>query len=170
MREMIVRMGKGENRKLPEHWNEMYQTHVAEYKQMHKDFIHYNTQMERKACGCSQSEEKYFLSEVQTEKKIIQEFKIELVQLERNVAKLKENVQIKEQERDRIISDYQKALKEYETTVPEQRESQLIKLKKRLEGNRKIILDTKFTFNEINESCKVIKKRIAKSVKDIDRV
>ena len=45
MREMIVRMGKGENRKLPEHWNEMYQTHVAEYKQMHKDFIHYNAQM-----------------------------------------------------------------------------------------------------------------------------
>lgn len=101
---------------------------------------------------------------------IIQEYKTELVQLERNVAKLKESIQIKEQERDKIISDYQKALKEYETTAPEQRESQLIKLKKRLEGNRNIILDTKHTFNEIDESCKVIKRRIAKSVKDIDRV
>ena len=63
------------------------------------------------------------------------------------IFKLKRNVQDKEQERDRIISDYQKALKEYETTAPELRESQLIKLKNRLEANRKVILDTEHTFN-----------------------
>ena len=34
------------------------------------------------------------------------------------VSKLKKAVQEKEQERDKIISDYQKALKEYETTAP----------------------------------------------------
>lgn len=118
MREMIVRMGKGENRKLPDHWNEMYQAHVAEYKQMHKDFIHYNKQMERKACGCSEEEEKYFLTEVENEKKIIHEYQVELAEYGKIVSKLKKNVQEKEQERDKIISDYQKALKEYETTAP----------------------------------------------------
>ena len=129
---MILRMGKGENRKLPEHWNEMYQAHVNEYKQMLKDYIHYNTQMERKACGCSDEEEKYFLVEVNREKSIIQEYRSELEEIEKVLGKLKKGVQEKEQERDRIIGDYQKALKEYATTAPELRESQLIKLKKRL--------------------------------------
>ena len=46
----------------------------------------------------------------------------------------------------------------------------MIKLKKRLENNRKKILDSENTFNEIDQSCKIIKKRLAASVKDIDRV
>lgn len=32
------------------------------------------------------------------------------------------------------------------------------------------ILDTQKTFNEIDQSCKVIKKRLAATVKDLDRV
>lgn len=46
----------------------------------------------------------------------------------------------------------------------------MIKLKKRLENNRKKILDSENTFNEIDQSCKIIKRRLAASVKDIDRV
>jgi len=43
----------------------MYQTHVLEFKQMHKDYIHYNTQMERKACGCTEDQEKNYFIEVE---------------------------------------------------------------------------------------------------------
>lgn len=110
----------------------MYQVHVAEYKQMHKDFIHYNAQMERKACGCSEQEEAYFLTEVKREKQIIHEYQIELEDLEKVLLRLKKGLLEKEQERDKIISDYQKALKDYATTAPELRESQLIKLKRKL--------------------------------------
>lgn len=46
----------------------------------------------------------------------------------------------------------------------------MIKLQKRLENNRKKILDSENTFNEIDQSCKIIKRRLAASVKDIDRV
>jgi hypothetical protein len=93
-----------------------------------------------------------------------------LVQVDKVVLKLKQGVQEKEEERDRIISDYQKALREYETTAPELRESQLIKLKKKLEINRDQILDTRKNFIEIEQNCKVIKRRLAANVKDVDRV
>jgi hypothetical protein len=42
----------------------MYKEHLEEYKQMLKDYI-YNTQMERKACGCSEQEEKTLLQELE---------------------------------------------------------------------------------------------------------
>ena len=58
------------------------------------------------------------MTEVENEKKIIHEYQVELAEYGKIVSKLKKNVQEKEQERDKIISDYQKALKEYETTAP----------------------------------------------------
>lgn len=67
MRVMIIRMGKNEHRKMPEHWSEMYQTHRIEYKQMLKDYIHYNTQMEKKACGCTEEQEQSYKDEVDVE-------------------------------------------------------------------------------------------------------
>ena len=51
MQEMMLRLGKGE-RKMPEHWAEMYQDHLKELKQMMLDYIQ-NEHIERKACGCS---------------------------------------------------------------------------------------------------------------------
>jgi hypothetical protein len=79
-------------------------------------------------------------------------------------------VQEKEQERDRIINEYQKALKEYATTAPELRESQLIKLKRRLEINRGDLLATEEEFNQLDQQCKQIKKKLGASIKDLDRV
>ena len=167
---MILRMGKGENRKMPEHWTEMYEAHVNEYKQMHKDFIHYNTQMERKACGCSEEEEKHFQLEVEREQEIIRDYQKELVEMNTIVIRLKRALQEKEQERDSIIQEYQQALKEYETSAPELRESQLIKLKKKLEENRKSILNTELTFKIIDSECKQIKNKLTSSIKDLDQI
>ena len=132
---------------------------------MHKDFIHFYSQMERKACGCSEQEESYFLEEVQKEKGIISEYNKEIEELDRVTARLRKLVLDKEQERDKIINEYQKALKEYATTAPELRESQLIKLKRKLEDNRKDILSAEATFNDIDRECKVVKKKLATGIK-----
>lgn len=50
----------------------MYQAHVDEYKQMHRDFIsEYSTQKERKACGCTLEEEKQLKNDVEKENQLI---------------------------------------------------------------------------------------------------
>lgn len=50
------------------------------------------------------------------------------------------------------------------------RESHLIKLKKQLENNRNNILSAEEDFNAIDQRCKIVKARLAASVKNIDRV
>lgn len=61
-------------------------------------------------------------------------------------------------------------MKEYATSEPDIKETNLIKLKKRLEHNRDNILNVKDLFNKIDGECKAIKKTLAESVKDIDKV
>ena len=111
MREMMIKMGKNEHRKMPEHWSEMYQTHRLEYKQMHRDFIHYNAQMEKKACGCTEEQERNYKEEVDREKRVIAEQEEELRRVQLIIDRLAASIQDKEAERDRIIAEYQQALK-----------------------------------------------------------
>jgi predicted RNase H-like nuclease (RuvC/YqgF family) len=128
----------------------MYQTHKLEFIQMHKDFVFYNTQMERKACGCTEEQEKNYKYEVEKERKLIRDHEEELRKVQAIIDRLRVSIQEKEAERDRIIAEYQQALKEYATSAPVFRESQLIKLKKQLDHNRKNILDKEHDFNTID--------------------
>ena len=82
----------------------MYQTHVIEFKQMHKDFIHYNTQMERKACGCTEEQERHYKEEVERERTLIIEHSEELRRVQAIIDRLRLSIQEKELERDRIIA------------------------------------------------------------------
>jgi hypothetical protein len=88
--------------------------------------------------------------EVERERKLISDHEEELRQVLAIIDRLRVSIQEKEAERDRIIAEYQLALKEYATSAPVFRESQLIKLKKQLDRNRKDILDKEYDFNAID--------------------
>lgn len=142
MQEMMVR----ETRKMPENWNEMYKKHREELKNMYKDFIT-NTRKDSTACGCSEQEEKFMLAEVHKEKKTIANYQEQIDSTKRLIAKLRADISQKELEREKIIEEYQKALRGYTTSLPEPQESTLIKLKKKLETNRMNILQMKDRYN-----------------------
>lgn len=77
MRDMMIRMGHNENRKMSEHWNQIFKKHREEYKQMYVDYI-YNTRLEIKACGCTQQEEKLLKAEVEEERKLVVKYQLQI--------------------------------------------------------------------------------------------
>ncbi len=71
--------------------------------------------------------------ELQKEKNSLNDFIIIIKNLEIEVRNIRQQIYEKELEKEKIIANYQKALRDYEITVPIISESHLIKLKKDLE-------------------------------------
>ena len=129
----------------------------------------YNKGIEGKACGCNEQQEIQLLRELEDERNAIVQREKDIIRFTNLIGSLRLSIFEKEQEKAKIIADYQKALKDYQTSAPEFRESQLIALKRDLERNRNSILDLQHDYTDIDDKCNTVKRALSASLPDLNQ-
>lgn len=136
---LLLVLGKPEDRKSMELLNDEYRRHVEEYKRMLRTLIE-ATQEIKKACGCTEEYEQSLTREVRKTEEDIVTLHREITKLDQRIGEVEQEIAQNEREREDIIAEYKKSVNESEILGPEHVESELIKLKRRLEGSNRELL------------------------------
>jgi chromosome segregation ATPase len=149
--------------------NDEYRRHVEEYKRMLRTLIE-ATQEIKKACGCTEEYEQSLTREVKKTEEDIVTLHREITKLDLRITETEQEIAVNEREREDIIAEYKKSVNESEILGPEHVESELIKLKRRLEGSNRELLKFEDKFQRVQEECVAVKARMAMRVREVDEV